>query len=245
MLTSLQVCFNAVAPLFLIMALGYGAKCLGAISVDAVPSLNKLAFRYFMPVMLFRNLYDSSLSHAVQPRLLLFAVISHFAYIFASNDFADWHSFIPFYYGNILNQTSVIWSLAWGLVLLRIADNNRIKMPAKVILTLLICAVALPADWSCIASLSVLSIGTNRGEPKKQIAWSMLWAAVYAVVYFFAIDKIYGLIQLCVALAIPLLFLYNGKRGRNPKINRFMKWLFYAYYPLHLLVIGLIREFVR
>ena len=24
-------------------------------------------------------------------RLLLFAVISHFAYIFASNDFADWH----------------------------------------------------------------------------------------------------------------------------------------------------------
>ena len=73
MLTSLQVCFNAVAPLFLIMALGYGAKCLGAISVDAVPSLNKLAFRYFMPVMLFRNLYGSSLSHAVQ-RLLLFAV---------------------------------------------------------------------------------------------------------------------------------------------------------------------------
>lgn len=62
----------------------------------------------------------------------------------------------------------------------------------KVILTLLICAVALPADWSCIASLSVLSIGTNRGEPKKQIAWSMLWAAVYAVVYFFAIDKYTG-----------------------------------------------------
>ena len=76
MLTSLQVCFNAVAPLFLIMALGYGAKCLGAISVDAVPSLNKLAFHYFMPVMLFRNLYDSSLSHAVQPRLLLFAVVA-------------------------------------------------------------------------------------------------------------------------------------------------------------------------
>ena len=145
----------------------------------------------------------------------------------------------------MLNQTGVIWSLAWGLVLLRIADNNRIKMPAKVILTLLICAVALPADWSCIASLSVLSIGTNRGEPKKQIAWCVLWIAVYAVVYFFAIDKIYGLIQLCAVLAVPLLFLYNGKRGRNPKINRFMKWLFYAYYPLHLLVIGIIRELVR
>ena len=93
MLTSLQVCFNAVAPLFLIMALGYGAKCLGAISVDAVPSLNKLAFRYFMPVMLFRNLYDSSLSHAVQPRLLLFAVAAVLA--FCLNNFIIANSTIP------------------------------------------------------------------------------------------------------------------------------------------------------
>ena len=74
MLSNLQVCFNAIAPLFLVMALGYGAKCLGAISADDVPKLNKLAFRFFMPVMLFWNLYTSSLEHAVQPKLLLFAV---------------------------------------------------------------------------------------------------------------------------------------------------------------------------
>lgn len=74
MFESLQVCFNAIVPLFLLMGLGYGAKCLGAIRVEDVPWLNKLAFRYFMPVMLFWNLYTSSLSHAVQPRLLLYAV---------------------------------------------------------------------------------------------------------------------------------------------------------------------------
>ena len=39
-------------------------------------------------------------------RLFVFAVISHFAYIFASQDFVDARSFIPFYYGGILNQTS-------------------------------------------------------------------------------------------------------------------------------------------
>ena len=54
-------------------------------------------------------------------RLFGFAVISHFAYIFASMDFVDWKSFLPFYYGNPLNQTSVMWSLAWGLVMLRVA----------------------------------------------------------------------------------------------------------------------------
>ena len=41
-------------------------------------------------------------------RLFVFALISHFCYIYFSHDFIDWHSFIPFYYGGALNQTSVI-----------------------------------------------------------------------------------------------------------------------------------------
>ena len=61
MLSNLQVCFNAVMPLFLIMGLGYGVKCLGGIRVEDVPGLNKMAFRFFMPVMLFWNLYTSSI----------------------------------------------------------------------------------------------------------------------------------------------------------------------------------------
>ena len=40
-------------------------------------------------------------------RLFVFAVISHFAYVFASANFVGWKSFIPFYYGDLLNQTSV------------------------------------------------------------------------------------------------------------------------------------------
>ena len=36
-------------------------------------------------------------------RLFVFALISHFCYIYFSHDFIDWHSFIPFYYGGVLN----------------------------------------------------------------------------------------------------------------------------------------------
>lgn len=64
---------HAVIPIFLIMALGYLARCLGAINREDVPKLNKLAFRYFMPVMLFYSIYKSDLQTAVQPKLLLFA----------------------------------------------------------------------------------------------------------------------------------------------------------------------------
>ena len=118
-------------------------------------------------------------------------------------------------------------------------------MAVKVAGVILICILTLPADWSCIAALCVLSIGSNRSNPQKQIAWCLFYVALYAVVYFFALDKLYGLMQLGVVLAIPLLALYNGRRGKNPAVNRVMKWLFYIYYPLHLFILGLIQLQIR
>ena len=94
-------------------------------------------------------------------RLFAFAFISHFAYIFASSSFVDWKSFIPFYYSDIFNQTSVMWPLAWGLVMLRVVNNERIKSSIKVVLVFLICFITFPSDWSCIASLCIMAIGTN------------------------------------------------------------------------------------
>ena len=176
-------------------------------------------------------------------RLFAFAFVSHFAYIFASNDFVDFRSFIPFYYGNFLNQTSVMWSLAWGLVMLRIADSKNIKSIYKVLLVILICIITLPSDWSCIAALCIMAIGTNRGDFRKQMSWMIFYVALYSLVYFFAIDKAYGILQMGVVLSIPVIAMYNGKRGKNPKINKFMKWFFYIFYPLHLFVIGLINYF--
>lgn len=174
-------------------------------------------------------------------RLFAFSFISHFAYIFASSDFVDWKSFIPFYYGDILNQTSVMWSLAWGLVMLRVVNSERMKASIKIILVLLICVIAFPSDWSCIASLCIMAIGTNRGNIKKQMLWMVFYVAIYSVVYFFALDKLYGIIQMGVVFSIPVIMMYNGQRGYSPKINKIMKWLFYIYYPLHLFIIGYIQ----
>lgn len=174
-------------------------------------------------------------------RLFIFAFISHFAYIFASANYVDWKSFIPFYYGDILNQTSVMWSLAWGLVMLRVANNEKIKQNLKPVLVVLICLISFPSDWSCIASLCILAFGTNRGNFKKQMLWMVFYVAIYAVVYFFAIDRVYGLLQMAVVISIPVLLLYNGQRGKSPKVNKIMKWAFYIYYPLHLFIIGMIQ----
>lgn len=170
-------------------------------------------------------------------RLFIFSVISHFAYVYFSGNYIDWKSFIPFYYGDILNQTSVMWSLAWGLVMLRIANSSKLKALTKYILIIGICLITFPSDWSCIASLCILAFGTNRGKLKKQMLWMVFYVALYAAVYFWVLDKVYGIIQLAVVLAIPVIAMYNGKRGQNAKINKFMKYAFYIYYPLHLFVL--------
>ncbi|MBR0413510.1 MAG: conjugal transfer protein TraX [Clostridia bacterium] len=176
-------------------------------------------------------------------RLFVFSFISHFAYVLASAEFIDWKSFIPFYYGNVFNQTSVMWSLAWGLVMLRIIHSRKIKGIGQMLLCMLICVLSFPADWSCVAALCIVVIGTNRGNFKMQMAGMMVFMSAFALVYCLSIHVVYGIIQLATALSIPVIWLYNGKRGNNPTVNRVMKWVFYIYYPLHLAVIGAVQQF--
>lgn len=167
-------------------------------------------------------------------RLFLFAVISHFAY-----NFAFGIPFVPFR-TTVFNQTSVIWALAWGLVALAIADSPAERFPMPWVRTALIVGItvlAFCADWSSIAVLAIVEIGTHRGDFRRQMTGMVGWVALYALVYFFFIDRAYGVLQMFVVLSIPLLRAYNGERGRW----KGMKWLFYCYYPAHLVACGVVR----
>lgn len=165
-------------------------------------------------------------------RLFLLAFLSHFAY-----NFCFGISFIPFQ-KSAFNQTSVVWSLAWGLVLLYVMQKNKtMKDWQKMLFVAFVCLITFPSDWSCVAAMAILFISANRGNFKKQIHWLMIWTFVYAAVYFFFIDKVYAFIQLGTCLSIPLLRIYNGERGKWKGMGK----LFYAYYPVHLLVCGVIR----
>lgn len=190
--------------------------------------------RLTAPIMWFFIVEGYHYTHDVKKyavRLFTLAVISHFAY-----NFCFGISFIPFK-KSVFNQTGVVWSLAWGLVLLCVNDSRKLKSWQKTILTVLICLITFPSDWSCIAVMAILFMGANRQDFGKQMFWMMFWTAVYALVYFLFIDRVYAVVQLFTCLTIPFLRLYNGKRGTW----RGMGKLFYAYYPAHLIVCGIIR----
>jgi len=166
-------------------------------------------------------------------RMFLFAIISHFAYALMFDK-----NFIPFQQ-TIFDQTSVIWTFALGLTALAIhkSDNPRLKQWHKMVLVWVCLIAAFPADWSTPAAVSILYMGQNRGDFKKQTLWFLLWMTMYAIVYAIFLNPLYGMLQLCVVIAIPLWRLYNGERGKW----KGMKWLFYFYYPAHLIILWLAK----
>lgn len=166
-------------------------------------------------------------------RLFAFAVVSHFAYNFASG--------IPFVPESWFNATSVMWPLAWSVVLMVIFTTEKLPQWAKTLLTILICVVTFPADWSTVAAMCPVYLYLNRGDFRKQSLVILFWSVLYAAIYFFFMDKVYGVIQLCTLLSLPVLKQYNGQRGKW----KGMKWFFYIYYPLHLFIIGAIRVLVQ
>lgn len=162
-------------------------------------------------------------------RLFVFAVISHFAFNFAGG--------IPFIPNGMFNMTSVMWSLAWSVVLMVIFTTEKLTKWAKIVLIILICFITFPSDWSTVAAMCPVFLYLHRDDFKKQSLTLLIWTAIYASVYFIFMDKPYGILQMATLLSLPILKQYNGERGQW----KGMKWFFYLYYPAHLIVIGIIR----
>ena len=176
-------------------------------------------------------------------RLLLLAVVSHFAFCYFNMS-----GFNPL--DNLLfNATSIAWPLLWGLILLKVWDMERfphgggtsgfrLTLWMKVAVTLMACLLTFTSDWSCAAPLAILMVGRNRGNFHKQMLWLMLIVSLYAVCFFIFHSPTYGMVHLACWLAVPLLAMYNGQRGHCRWLGKF----FYYYYPVHMALIGLLAR---
>ena len=199
----------------------------------------KIIGRLTAPIMIFfiaEGYYHTRDVKKYIFRLFVFSIISHFAYALAFDG-----DFIPFK-KSIFDQTSVIWAFLMGLIALSIRKSKtlKIQMWQKHIIIFIIIWLAFPANWSSPAALAVLYVGINRGNFRKQMLCLIICIALYSLIYALFLDIIYGIMQMLIVLAIPLLYQYNGQRGKW----KGMKWFFYIYYPLHLTILGLIRVFI-
>lgn len=207
--------------------------------VQAAPIALHVIGRITAPIMWFficEGFYYTKNVKKYISRMLILAVISHFAYCFAFGI-----NYLPFSTGDVFNQTSVIFPLAVALVVLYIRyKSTELKEWQKFLLSTLLIFLAFPSDWSSIAVLAILWMYKYRGDLTKQMLSMMCFVFMYAAVSFFFVNKVYALVQFGVILVWPLLTQYNGERGKA----KWMKWVFYIYYPAHLIIVGIIRLLV-
>ena len=167
-------------------------------------------------------------------RLFIGAFISHFAYCFYTEQ-----PVIPFLEGPEY-ETSVMWGLAIAGLALYLTDDRYFSVPAwaKALIYLGFGVIAFPCDWSSCGYFAIILLYYFRGSFWKQMLHMMMPVAIYSALYcVYTGSLLYGLMALCVALAIPILRLYNGQPGKG----KAMKAVYYLYYPAHLATLGLIQ----
>lgn len=79
---SLKLSYQAIAPVFILMLLGYILKVLKVADKRGFDVVNKLVFKVFLPVLLFYNIYKTPATKIFDTRLILFTVIGIFVVFF-------------------------------------------------------------------------------------------------------------------------------------------------------------------
>ena len=102
-------------------------------------------------------------------------------------------------------------------------------------------AASLACDWGFVGVLMALACGLAPTRRQQALCCGALPAAAFGIPALLQVAAgnaaAAGSLLYAVGniTASGLLCLYNGRRGRP------MKWFFYAYYPAHIAVLGLVR----
>ena len=72
---SLKLSFEAIAPIFLLMLLGYILKSLKITDKKGFDTINKFVFNVFLPVLLFYNIYKTKTAQVFDLKLIIFTVV--------------------------------------------------------------------------------------------------------------------------------------------------------------------------
>ena len=110
-----------------------------------------------------------------------------------------------------------------------------------VCIVLLICA-SLFCDWALLAPVFTLLFAWAGGNRTRQKAAFGAAALLYGGMAGLGSGQVWEAVGCAVPIlvsAFVILYLYNGRRAARGRT--FYKWFFYAFYPAHLLVLGLLR----
>lgn len=162
-------------------------------------------------------------------RLGIFALISEIPF-----DYALWDAaFMKTFY----SYQNVFFTLFLGLLTITIYDYISKKYKGQfwilnffAVITIVIggaLSVLIKSDYDVRGILMILVFYIFHWNKKAM-----------AIAYILLIGFLFGGLSILTIFALPFIWFYNGERG--PKV----KYAFYAFYPVHLLVLGFIARYL-
>lgn len=73
---SLKLSFMSVAPIFILMLLGYILRCIKLVDKKTLDAVNKLIFKAFLPTLLFYNVYTTKTENFMNTPLITFTIVA-------------------------------------------------------------------------------------------------------------------------------------------------------------------------
>lgn len=213
--------------------------------VDILTCIGRIAFPIFA-FMIVEGFYHTSNFRRYLCRMLIFAVISEVPFDLVSGD-----SVLYLFHQNVL------WTFLIGLLLIALIHKVRktgkvwLWIPVAIVVTLVgyVIGTITMVDFYGAGVVMVIMFYLFRGkEPWKLIAQLVCMYYINAQLlsgycYTFSIaGHNFEFPQQAFALiALPVIWLYNGKLGYHKK---WFKYFCYAFYPGHLLVLYIIWQMV-
>ena len=171
-------------------------------------------------------------------RLLIFSIVSMIPYALA--------------FGFKSYGLNVGFTLLFGIYAIDIYEKINNKF-LKCLMIAVLCIASCDFDWGFSGVVLILMLYLSEGKPHKT-ALALAAAVLLFVIKnefaiyveygrFYPIDKLVSNIaflrHIGFVFAWAVICLYNGKRGRGAK------YLFYVYYPLHLVLLGIATKLLK
>ena len=195
-------------------------------------AIGRLAFPLYC-FLLAEGFYYTKDHKAYLKRLFLFALISEIPFdfaLFGTNSIRD----IP----TLMSHQNVFFTLFTGFLLLylneRMSTLSSIDKSLMFLLIFALIAEALRFDYGLFGILMIYLFYAAKKNERRLPPFLLWFIALFPLLLS---GQTNGLM---ILLDLPLIALYNGQKG---KMLPGMKYLFYAYYPLHLFIFAIIAIF--
>lgn len=173
-------------------------------------------------------------------RLFMFAGITQPIY------FLFLHGRMPENAAEFLLHWNVMFTLAIGLLVMILFDSEKIQTAPSLILLGVLISLAHFGDWSYLipAWTIIFFCYYKRNNRKIIVLYALASVALQTLLYLKEFDS-FALFsfQYGTLLALIPISMYNGERG-NERHKKLKRWFFYVFYPVHMIMLMLIKALI-